>query len=182
MSTSISSTDLYLFCEGLEHVLELDAKEKELASKDALLTQQRAQFNAERDELLRREAPSMSSRTGCSSRGCLLGRELACRTPAGDFDGRVINDLPGGKVRVLWFDRAAVYERETIEDMLRPRCRSSRSSKERVGEEFLAELLAVMTASQAAEAVPVQLLVDVLVVIPGRLCESGSRWRPKRGC
>jgi len=94
----------------------------------------------ERDELLRREAPSMSSRTGCSARGCLLGRELTCRTPAGDFDGRVINNLPGGKVRVLWFDRVVVYERETIEDMLRPRCRSSRNSEERVGEEFQAEL------------------------------------------
>jgi len=81
-----------------------------------------------RDELLLRAAPCISKPDSCAlnMRGSIAGRHVTCQTAAGDFDGRVINELSGGHVRILWYDRVVDYPRETYGPWLRSKDQSSR--------------------------------------------------------
>jgi hypothetical protein len=109
---------------------------------DAALAENAA-LRAERDALKHREAPFVSPPSGPqNTRGCVdVGRSVMLRTSMGEFDGRVIAKLPGGAMRVLWFDFEAVYSDEALVDVLQPRQRRSvHGTRIRAGSQYQAEV------------------------------------------
>jgi len=94
-----------------------------------------------RDELLLRAAPYISEPDDCAlnARGSIAGRYVTYQTDAGDFDGRIINELPGGYARILWYDRVEDYPRETYVPWLRSKDQSSRF-RIKVGDESQADI------------------------------------------
>jgi hypothetical protein len=84
----------------------------------ALLRTEVATLRRERAALVAMLAApcALSARATSADPGDWLGASLTYGTPLGEFQGRVIRELDGDRVRVLFFDSEATYDRSQLTD------------------------------------------------------------------